>query len=297
MTAQSRVPPKVSVLVTVYNRAAYLRQCIASLLDSSFAEFELIVVDDCSTDDSFAVACELTSQDDRCRVYRNEQNLGQFGNRNRAVELARGEYIKYLDSDDLIYPHSLAIMHHAITSSPDASHAISFAQIDPAIPYPEVVSPVEVYRREFLGRGCMSAGPSASIIRRSAFSEVGGYRNVGVVSDIDLWYRLAAKWQTVFMQPALIWWRQHEQQAFTANSAELDYLIGGFRIAMDALTGSDCPLAESERKAAIRRCKQHHARRLLRLAGRKRQPMKAWELAKAAELTFSELMSGLRSYE
>lgn len=297
MKAPPVIRPKVSVLVTVYNRAAYLRNCISSVLCSSFSDFELIVVDDCSTDGSFAIARELTSQDARCRVYRNERNLGQFGNRNKAAEYASSEYIKYLDSDDLIYPHSLAVMFHTVDANPDASHAISFAQIDPAIPYPEVVSPDDAYRREFLGRGCMSAGPSASIIRRSTFLEVGGYRNVGVVSDVDLWYRLAARWQTVFMPPALIWWRQHEQQAFTAQSAELDYLHGGFRVAMDALTSPYCPLREAEKQCAIHRCKQHHARRLLRLATIRRQPLQAWQLAKASGLSVSELLSGLRSYQ
>jgi glycosyltransferase involved in cell wall biosynthesis len=297
MNAHASTSPQVSVLVTVYNRQAYLHQCIASILASSFEDFELIIVDDCSTDDSFKIANELASNDKRCRVYRNERNLGQFGNRNKAAEFATGEFIKYLDSDDLIYPQSLAIMHQAISANPDASHAMSLAQIDRATPYPEVVPPAEAYRREFLGRGCMSAGPSASLIRRSAFAEVGGYRSVGVVSDIDLWYRMAAKWKTVFMQPALIWWRQHEQQAFTASSAELDYLRGGFRIAMDALRSSHCPLAESEKQAAIRRCKQHHARRLLRLAVIKWQPLQAWQLAKASGLTVSELLSGLRSYQ
>lgn len=289
--------PEISILVTVFNRAQFLPAALNSLSESTFQRYEVIVVDDCSSDGSYETALSHAKHDSRIRVFRNEKNLGQFANRNRVVEFATAEFIKYLDSDDLIYPHSLAIMHHAISQSRDASHAISFAQVDPPVPYPEVVSPAESYRREFLGRGCMSAGPSASIIRRSAFIEVGGYRNVGVVSDIDLWYRLAAKWKTVFMQPALIWWRQHEQQAFTASSAELDYLTGGFRIAVDALTGSDCPLAESERQAAIRRCKQHHARRLLRLAGRRRQPIKACTLAKASGLTMTELLSGLRSYE
>jgi glycosyltransferase involved in cell wall biosynthesis len=289
--------PEISILVTVFNRAQFLPAALNSLGESTFHRYEVIVVDDCSSDGSYETALSHAKHDSRIRVFRNDKNLGQFANRNRAVEFATAEFIKYLDSDDLIYPYSLAVMHDAISQNRDSSHAISFAQVDPSVPYPEVVSPAESYRREFLGRGCMSAGPSASIIRRSAFLEVGGYRNVGVVSDIDLWYRLAAKWTTVLMQPALIWWRQHEQQAFTASSAEIDYLSGGFRITMDALTASDCPLPESEKQAAIRRCRQHHARRLLCLAGRRRQPIKAWTLAKASGLTMTELLSGLRSYE
>lgn len=288
--------PLISVLVTVYNRESFLGDALQSILRSKYGNFEIIVCDDASTDRSFAVASKVASCDARVRVFRNERNLGQFQNRNRAAEHARGEFLKYLDSDDILYPHSLAIMLDAIVGAPDASHAISSPVIDPGVPYPHILSPAEAYRREFLERGCMSAGPSASIIRKQAFVEVGGYRYVGVVSDIDLWYRLAARWSTVLMPPSLVWWRQHVMQAFSVGTASHDYLYGEYQIVMDALEAVECPLNIVDRERAIARRKQHQARRLLRLAFRQKMPLKAKRISTKCGLTWTDLLQGFRRY-
>lgn len=267
-----------------------------SLRESTFRDCEILVVDDQSTDDSFKLAQSLATEDDRIQVFRNEKNLGQFGNRNRAAELAKGEFIKYLDSDDMIYPHSLEIMHSTITAVHDASHAVCCPAVNFPQPFPIQLTPIEAYKEQFLNRGCLSAGPSGSIIRRTCFHEIGGYREVGVAGDVDLWYRLAARWNTVLMQPALIWWRQHENQAFTDGTAELDYLRGDYRIAMDALTSPDCPLEPGETSRAIQRCQQHQARKLIRLATKKRRPFLARQIAKECGLGVRDLLSGLRRY-
>ena len=134
-------------------------------------------------------------------------------------------------------------------------------------------------------------------MRRDRFTEVGGYREVGVMSDIDLWYRMSAKWQTVFLPPALCWWRQHEDQASNDSSANLDYIQGEFRITMDAMNKGTCPLKEPDRQSAIYRKKQHLARRLVKLGTRQRQPFLARRLAREAGLSFSELLGGLRRYQ
>src|SRR5580700_5016235 len=90
--------PKVSVVVTAYNREKYIAHAIESVLAQTFTDFELIVVDDCSRDNTAAIARSYES-DPRVRVYVNERNLGQFPNRNRAATYARGEFLKPHDSD------------------------------------------------------------------------------------------------------------------------------------------------------------------------------------------------------
>lgn len=292
MTSQA---PIVSILVTVYNRERYLGDALKSVATSFYREFEVIVVDDCSTDRSFAIAENFATQDSRFRVYRNEKNLGQFGNRNRAAELANGKYIKYLDSDDILYKYSLGTMLESIAAHPNAACAISSPQIDPSAPYPVVMPSLEAYRAEFLGRGCLSAGPSGSIICREQFLAVGGYREVGVVGDIDLWYRLSATNYTVLMQPALVWWRRHNTQAFSSNNAEEDYLVGEFKITMDALSSNANPLDSIETRRAIRRKKQHFARKLIAHCVRRRSVAPLF-LGTSNGLGLSDLLSGLRKY-
>ena len=99
--------PTVSVLLTAFNRERFIGPAIESVLAQTFADFELLVVDDCSTDGTVQVARGYLS-DPRVRLVQNERNLGDYPNRNHAATFAVGEYIKYHDSDDVMYPHCLA---------------------------------------------------------------------------------------------------------------------------------------------------------------------------------------------
>jgi glycosyltransferase involved in cell wall biosynthesis len=287
----------VSVLVTVYNREAFLAETLESILGSTFDRWEAVVVDDCSTDGSMRIAEEFARRDSRFRVFRNDANLGDYANRNRAASLAAGKYLKYLDSDDLIYRHSLEVMVESMESSPDATLALAHSAPEAESPYPWRLSPEQAYRKEFLERGCLSCGPSGAIMRREAFDTVGGFRNEwGVISDIDLWLRLAARWCVVLLPPGLVWWRRHEGQEFTAGNAALEYLEKGFRLGLDALASPSCPLPSLDRDAARMRVRQHHARRLLALAMKSRQPRIAWRLFRASGLTWRELGRGFQRY-
>lgn len=288
--------PLVSILVTVYNRDRFLTNCLSSILASRFHDFEVIIVDDCSTDNSAKIARQFASLDSRVHVFQNAENLGQFANRNRAAEHANGSLIKYLDSDDLIYPDSLGIMVEAIRSCQGAAISLSYPIPDPDNPFPFVLSPKECYYQEFLGRGCLSVGPSASIIDREAFLKIGGFRNVGVASDLDLWYRLSARHHTVFHQPGLVWWRKHQAQAFRAATASQDYLVGGNVIRIEALTAGSCPLSPNDQKRALERAKQHFARRILKHVSQNRRLSEALSLWKKSGLTFWELLKGFSKY-
>ena len=99
--------PLVSVLMTAYNRELYIAEAIESVLQSSYTNFELIIVDDVSTDSTISIAKKYSEIDKRVYVYQNETNLGDYDNRNKAASFAKGMLYKYLDSDDVIYPYSI----------------------------------------------------------------------------------------------------------------------------------------------------------------------------------------------
>ena len=121
--------PLVSVLMTVYNRDKYIAEAIESVINSTYQNWELIITDNCSTDNSFNIAKQYEAQNDKIKLYLNETNLGQFPNRNRAATYAKGKYIKYLDSDDIIYPHGLETMVNAMEQFPEAGMGFSFYSI------------------------------------------------------------------------------------------------------------------------------------------------------------------------
>jgi glycosyltransferase involved in cell wall biosynthesis len=91
--------PKVSVLIPAYNYANFLDETIQSALGQTYTDFELLIVDNCSTDNTAEVVGKYLS-DKRVSYHRNERNLGLVGNWNRCLELAKGEYIKFLCADD-----------------------------------------------------------------------------------------------------------------------------------------------------------------------------------------------------
>jgi len=93
--------PKVSVLMPNYNCEKYIRESIESILNQTFTDFEFIIVDDGSTDNSWCIIQEYASKDSRVIAIKNEKNLWIAGNRNKLLNLAKGEYLVWQDSDDI----------------------------------------------------------------------------------------------------------------------------------------------------------------------------------------------------
>lgn len=110
---------KVSVLIPVYNAAPYLKACVDSILNQTFADFELILLNDASTDDSEKIIRGF--DDARIRYYKNETNLGISGSRNKLMDLAQGEYLAVMDNDDLSLPDRLSVQVGFLDANPDVT--------------------------------------------------------------------------------------------------------------------------------------------------------------------------------
>lgn len=109
--------PQVSVVLPVYNGAAYLRQTVAAILGQTFGAFECICIDDGSVDDSMKIIEEFADQ--RVRLYANESNRGISFTTNRGLDLARGEYVALVDQDDLSAPDRLAAQVAFLEAHPE----------------------------------------------------------------------------------------------------------------------------------------------------------------------------------
>ena len=183
--------PLVSVVIPTYNRAALLREAVASVLAQSYAAFELIVVDDGSTDATAAFlrtarAVRLVRQD----------HTGMPGQaRNAGARAARGEYLAFLDSDDLWLPHKLAVQVAAAAAAGDAINHTRERWLRGG----RVISQRgQRHRRSgdlFADslRKCI-IGPSTVLLRREVFEATGGFRDdLEIAEDYELWLRLTAR--------------------------------------------------------------------------------------------------------
>jgi glycosyltransferase involved in cell wall biosynthesis len=183
---------RVSVVTPAYNRAAWLPAALDSALSQEFDGFEVVVVDDGSTDGTPAV---LRGYGDRVRVHR-QANAGQSAAVNRGVELARGDLVAFLDSDDAWLPGKLARQVPMLDAAPEA--ALLYAAVEymdgegRRIPDPR--PPRRAPSGEVLGdllEGNFIRTPTA-VFRRAAFLGAGGYDPaLKCVNDWDMWLRLA----------------------------------------------------------------------------------------------------------
>jgi len=256
---------KVSILTTVYNREKYLAECIESVLSSSYQDWELIIVDDVSKDTSLDIAKRYEQKDPRIKVYINDKNLGDYPNRNKAASYATGKYLKYLDADDLIYPHGLEIMVHTMEQFPEAGLGISQKVAEDIKPYPFVMQPKETFKREFLMRGVLGLGPTGTIIRRDVFKKIGGFTGTRYIGDTEMWYKIALIYPVVKMEDDLIFWRQHDDQEITKGQERFFYLENAFKLKLNTLQKKELPLGAQERQMALKKLTHRFSRDIARL--------------------------------
>jgi len=119
--------PRVTVTMMVYNAERYLRQAIDSVLNQTFTDFELLFLDDASTDRSLEIIQSYS--DPRIRLIRNENNRGVAYSRSKALPLARGEYVAVLDADDVALPERLQVQVSYLDSHPDICLVGSSCQV------------------------------------------------------------------------------------------------------------------------------------------------------------------------
>jgi glycosyltransferase involved in cell wall biosynthesis len=288
--------PTVSILTTVYNREKYIAECIESVLVSTYHDWEMIIVDDCSTDNSLAIAREYKKKDARIKVFVNPTNLGDYPNRNRAASLATGKYLKYLDSDDLIYPYSIEAFVFGMEKYPKAALGLCNTTINDHRPYPFELTPNQAYEEHYFKHGFLNIGPTGVIIRRDCFEAMGGFNEQRHIGDTELWLRLAAKYNVVKLQPGLDWWRMHEGQEIAIEIKNPDVLTIRHLAHLNLLSSGIVPLSPSQINSIARKVKQHHARQLLRILLIAHKPAAFLHLFLNSRLSFFELLKGFLPY-
>lgn len=164
--------PAVSILIPVYNRKAFIGPCVESALSQTFPDFEVVIVDNASTDGTWELLQTYARRDARIRLFRNEINIGALRNWARCFEEARGEYGKILFSDDLMYPDFLA--RTVALMADDIAFVVTAAEVGPAPGQGSIefrwkpesgIYPSGDYFQASLGRGAVPFSPGAGLIR------------------------------------------------------------------------------------------------------------------------------------
>ena len=276
--------PLVSVLMTVYNREKYIEQAIRSVLNSTYTNFELIVVDDRSSDASVEIAQRLAQQDDRIKIYINEKNLGDYPNRNQAASYATGKYLKYVDADDMIYPYGLEQLVYYMEQFPDAGYGLCSLHQDKARMYPFELDAEMAYKAHYFKDKIFHKAPLSAIIKTSCFNAVNGFSGKQHLGDFEMWHLLSQKFPVVLMPHGIVWYREHDDQQMNDNREDPFVPFKYLLLSDDILRSEDCPLNALERTKALKLNEKKKSRRII-------SALKHHSLAKAMELQKKSNMS------
>lgn len=200
--------PKVTVMIPAYNAGKYIRDALESALRQDYEDWEVIVVDDCSTDNTYEIAAEF-KKDPRVRLFRNRKRLGDYKTRNRILKLARGKYIAPHDADDIMLQGRLRL-HVAILERNTALGGVfgGFLEADE-----ELAKLVDTTRVERCGRsGPVKKMPGsfshcAATIAKKQMVRAGGYNSKAPIGgDTDLFLRLFRQTRFYFLnKPCFIY--------------------------------------------------------------------------------------------
>lgn len=205
----------ISVLMGIYNCAPTLPEAIKSIQDQTFFDWEFIICDDGSNDESLAVAESYAQYDVRIKIIKNSENLGLARTLDRCASIAQGKYFARMDGDDCCTPTRLQKLLTAIEASPEVAVVSSWmSMFDESGTWGLIKTKAMPTKADFLGGSPICH--AACIMRRSAFESVGGYGSQPWViraEDYYLWFRFYAKGFRAINLPEPLYHMRNDQAA------------------------------------------------------------------------------------
>jgi glycosyltransferase involved in cell wall biosynthesis len=221
-----KAAPRVSVVMTVYNAERYLHETLESILRQTFRDFELIVVNDGSTDRSLEILQEYAKRDGRIRVI-SRGNTGIVAAANEGIAAARGEYLARTDSDDVSMPQRFEKQVAYLDAHPDCVLVGSrVLETDPnGVPVTEsghALSHEEIDRQLLTAYGGWAVLQPTTMMRTAAVRAVGGYRGrYNISEDHDLFLRLAERGKVANLPDVLLRYRRRLDGATNTHLHQL----------------------------------------------------------------------------
>jgi len=222
--------PLVSVIIPMYNAAPYIRQTILSVLNQTYKELEVIVMNDGSKDTSEAEVLQLQQTDSRIR-YQYKPNSGVSDTRNQGIDLCNGEYIAFLDADDVWLPANLEKKINAINESGKRWAFSLHENIDENNGQLEVTvsnfRPYNIVDNLLLWEGDVVPGPCSNIVVKRDFlgTDIRFDKSLSSPADRDICLQLGAKGEPVFVNEKLWQYRLHSQSMTSVNFKVVDEMV------------------------------------------------------------------------
>jgi glycosyltransferase involved in cell wall biosynthesis len=242
--------PFFTVATITYNSAPWVRETIESILSCTFGNFELIISDDCSTDETWQIIRDF--DDSRIKASRNEKNIGEYQNRNKVLQQAQGKYIFYVDGDDIIYKDTLQNLYNYLQGFTDVGmiwgvpvDASSFA----VLPY--LLNPIQINQLMYLTTSQVSAiGLAETVFEVATLRQAGGFSTSYAIGDTFIKKKLALTCNVLLVPTGLSYWRRSKNQASQRASKKYRTFIDLYRIHQEVLSDKRLPLSNSEKHTA-----------------------------------------------
>ncbi len=203
------IKPKVSIIIPAYNAIKYLPETVESVLKQSFTDFELLIINDGSSDNTVEWVSSIS--DSRVRLI-SQENKGLSGARNTGITSSKGEYISFLDADDIWEPTKIEKQVYKLDNDPTVGLVYTWVKY-----FYEDIESVRLgdpdaegnVLKAILEANVVMCGSNA-MVRRFCFEEVGKFdENLTSIEDWDMWIRIASKYSFAVVKEALVYYRQH----------------------------------------------------------------------------------------
>lgn len=217
----------ISVIVPVYKVEHYLERCLDSIIGQSWADWELILVDDCSPDQSPAICDRYAARDERIRVVHLPRNLGLSGARNAGLALASGEYISFIDSDDWIDPRFFQSLWEQLMASDSDIAASAVISVDSEVHserilagQPIIYSQSQALENILTSNGQIRQVACNKLYRRELFERQPaiGYPEGKVHEDVLTTYKLISRAKQVVYVPTVAYYYFQTQTSITRGA-------------------------------------------------------------------------------
>jgi glycosyltransferase involved in cell wall biosynthesis len=248
-------PPEVTVLTAVRNGVRYLPDTIASIQAQTFGDWEYVIVDDGSDDDTTKLVEAAQRKDSRLRLLRRETSGGPYVAANDGLREARGRYIIRIDADDLCPPHRIKRQLEFLAARREYRACVSYWQgFNDAGLIPNTVTEIprnpRVFRWALLLRG--PSIHSTACFEREAMSEIGGYRELPLAQDYRLWCELTRRGWLGTVPEVLCFVRYHaDRQSFQNAKVQVELALDVLADHLTALTGETWSREELEVLRAV----------------------------------------------